>query len=200
MRYIEIAEASHPLVRPAAWQTWGASHGYSQSISGEAARLADIGGYRYGDNPDRSFQRLAKSFLKAIANSPGSSEPLYHGFQDRKRQTFHIGQIIDLPLVAASGDLDDSAGYGINRRPEDGPVVVFEFPTGTPMAGYKRWNKADAEDFGHIWAEAIIGGRFRVVGQREQHRWDWSDQPKITVVTLEPVAIFDPSTRQWVNR
>lgn len=196
--YIDLVEALHPLARPRNWQAWGASHGDSFTVSGEAARLAGVEGYKYDVKPQEFHQRLATAFLTAIADSPGSSEPLYHGFQNRKHRTFHTGQIIELPLLAASGDLDSSAGYGITNHPE-GPPVVFEFPAGTPMAGYSRWNKADAEDFGHTWAEALIAGRFRVVGQREQTRYGWSDMPKITVVTLEPVAIFDPTSHQWRN-
>lgn len=196
--WITLCEAMHPLARPRYWQAWGASHSNSWSISGEAARLARIPGYQYEDAPDRFSHRLATAFLKAILNSPGSSEPLYHGFLNRKHLTFHTGQIIELPLMAASGDIDNSAGYGLNRDQDD-PTVVFEFPSGTPMAGYARWNKGDAKDFGHTWSEALVAGRFRVVGEREQTRYGWSDQSGFTIITLEPVAVFDPRTAQWVS-
>jgi hypothetical protein len=188
----------HPLARPHRYGAWGASHGNSTAISGEAARMTGSPGYTY-DQPNRIAHRLASAFLSAIHNSPGAPERLYHGFKNRTNRVYKPGEQIDLPLVAATGDIDTAASYATNNNPQDFPGVVFEFPAGTPMAGYSRWNKADAKDFGHVWSEALVGGRFRVVGLREQTQYGWHDRPVFTVVTLELVALFDPHARQWVG-
>lgn len=198
MNLIDIFEDRHPfhtLTRPSRYGAWGSSHQNSRLITGDAARLAGVAGYDTMST-SKVGQRLAKSFLKAIFNSPGSPEPLYHGFKNRAGRQFRVGEVIDLPLAATSGSLDDSAGYGITNA-RDVEAVVFAFPKGTPMAGYAHWKKQDAKDFGHTWAEALVGGRFRVTGISQRTQYDWHDSPQITVVNMQPIAVFDPDTKQW---
>lgn len=190
----------HPVARPKHYGAWGHSHYHSKMITGTAATLTGVTGYPTPDEPNQTSHDLARAFLKAIFDSHGSPEPLYHGFKNRSGRAFPPGQMIELPLMAASGDMDGSAGYGVHSNPNNIPAVVFAFPKGTPMAGYSHHGEEDAKDFGYTWAEAIVGGRFRIGDSQERTVYGWRDMPKFTLVALEPVAVFDPDTRQWKNR
>jgi|ERR1700733_5129876 len=195
---MKIIEVTGELVRPKGYGIWGSSHSYSQAITGEAARKMNLQGYRMPPEPHKQMSGLAHSFLDAISKSKGSPEPLYHSFQNRRQQEWKIGAILDMPLTATSGDKDNT-GYGRRLDPKDqeGETTVLEFPAGTPFAGYSKWNKADAEDFGYKWGEAIVAGRFRISNVRQDQEHTWRDIPGHTVVTLVPVAIFDPNTQEW---
>lgn len=188
----------HPkLARPHGYQSWGHSHENSQIITGESARIMGIPGYRMQNSTNKNAYRLAIAFLSAIAESPGSPEPLYHGFQNVRKLNWNPGQVLTLPLMAASGDMDGSANYGIKTR-QRGAATVFEFPIGTPMAGYAKWGNADAADFGYTWSEAIVAGKFVVRGITQGKRvYNWADMPEYTIVHLHQRELFDPTSGQW---
>lgn len=176
---------------------WGASHGNSYAMAGDAARIMGVDGYS-NDGQDKVFARWAKKFLTAISDSSGSNEPLYHGFADRKNRRWKDGDVIQLSLTATSGEMDGSASYGIRLDPKDqvGTPTVFEFPIGTKMAGYQKWKPNDAKDFGYTWGEAITAGKFRIVGTRIGRVDNWRKTPYV-IVRLEPVAYFDPEKNDW---
>jgi hypothetical protein len=124
----------------------------------------------YNNNENSKTIRLAKKFLKAIADSPGVKEPIYHGFQNKKHIRWKTGDTINLSLTSTAGDLQGTAGYGVRIDPKDneGPPTVFEFPKGTKIAGYTKWNKEDAKEFGHVWSEALTAGKFRIKSVRQE--------------------------------
>jgi hypothetical protein len=180
---------------------WGSSHGISSAITGKSAAVIGADGYKDYQPDAPKLKTLAIKKLTAIANSVGSKEPLYHGFQNRKNVKWEIGRVFTIPLTATSGDLQGSAGYGMRVDPNDneGPATVFEFPKGTKICGYSKWDREDAEDFGHLWSEAIVAGKFRILNVRKV-RYDgtWRDDVFVTVVRMEPVEYFDPETGKWM--
>ena len=196
---MKLAEIASRLARPRYWQSWGFSHGNSSAISGEAARSMagthdapdELSHYQYEEPSPRRGRHLARAFLKAILDSPGTTEPLYHGFENRRGIQFRPGQTITIPLTSTAGS-PDTISYGIRQQP-DGPAMLFAFPIGTKFAGYSRWKKEDQITFGYTWAEAIVGGRFQVVGIETKP----IDSDEYEQVNLQPVAYFDPDSRAW---
>jgi hypothetical protein len=87
------------------------------------------------------------------------------------------------------------------------------------MVGYSTPTKADAKDlglktvedvhreFGHVWDEAIVAGKFRVVkvetvymGSQHIGRPMMAEEtPQLygQVVYLEPLETFNPATGKW---
>lgn len=193
-------DPNHKLIKDRG--IWGSSHYYSSEITGHSATKMGIDGYHRKMEDEPEFGKLAYRKLRAIADSPGSPEPLYHGFQNRKHHNWTVGETLTLPLTATSATLQGSASYGVRLDPDDnvGPPTVFEFPKGTKMVGYTKWKQKDAEEFGYLWTEAIVAGKFRVVGVRKiQYAYTWRDDIFLTVVRLEPVSYFDPDTNEWVD-
>lgn len=200
--------ANHPKVTGRNVGAWGASHGNSYKITGESARLMGLSDYKqierddtiYYKNERKESTRLAKVFLKAIKDSPGSPEPRYHGFQNIKNIEWEKGKNIRIALTATDGDADSAINYGMRSDPEDneGQPTLLEFPIGTKMAGYSKWSKADAKDFGYTWSEALVAGDFEVEKISEAKSVGWRHAP-YTVVTLKPKAIFDPETEAWLK-
>jgi hypothetical protein len=204
---------NHPLVKGRNLGAWGNSHSNSYNISGEAADRMGISGYRKLGDPDNEYStnpesyyyksekkeasRLANIFLKAIKDSPGSPEKLYHGFQNIRNTKWQKGMTVRMSLTSTAGT-PDTIGYGMRNNPEDneGPPTLFEFPVGTKMAGYSKWNKADAKDFGHTWSEALVAGEFEVQDIRKGMSDDSRKTP-YTIVSLKPSAYFDPETENW---
>jgi hypothetical protein len=184
-------------VRFQGWTKWGASHSNSHQITGSSAKLMGISGYR-PPNDEKLASNYAHRFLTAIKQSTGSDETLYHGFQNMAGTEYKIGKRIKLPLTATSGDIEDSAGYGIRLDPKDQEAepTVYEFPTGTKFIGYSKWSKQDQEDFGHKWAEAIVAGEFEVSDIREGQESAWRKRP-YKIVTLKPVSVFNPDSHSW---
>ena len=195
---------------------WGATHSGSTAITGAAAKIMGIDGYEDTD-PDGKFYhapRLAKKMLQGIYASPGSNEALFHGFQNTEKIDWKVGDTITLPVIASTGDPDHAPGYGIRSNAEDqeGESTMFAFPKGTPMLGYQKWNKSDAKDFGHVWSEALVAGKFKVVGfgEYENYGWTFFKDPTSSsgqnaghvitkVVKLEPVEKYNPDTKEWVK-
>ena len=177
---------------------WGASHTGSSTITGHSAAVMGIP--RYDDmRPTTQAKNLGNKFLDVIAEGRGAGEKLYHGFSNTKGIKFKAGDTIKLPLKAASGDLDEAAGYGISYTrsdEENSSASAFEFPAHTPMAGYSRWDRENTKNFGHTWSEAIVAGEFRVVGIRTEHETGWKQLP-YTVVTVEPIGLFDRKANEW---
>lgn len=181
---------------------WGASHGTSFAMAGYSAQLMGIEGYRYKpemlDAKERNDTVKMLSAIHHDVEAGGSEEPLYHGFQNIKNIEWKEGDTLDLPLTATSGDLHNSANYGIRLDPKDqeGAPTVFEFPRGTPIAPYAKWKVADAKEFGHIYQEAITAGRFKVAGTRTEKEETWRARD-ITVVRLDPTHTYDPVAKEW---
>lgn len=190
----------HPYVKPHHNLTrddggWGASHGNSSTMTGEAAKQMGIPGYR-DQEPSRRYVTQTTRFLQAIADDDhGAQHVLYHSFENRRGRHYEIGDTIRIPLTAAAGD---KGGYGIRMDPRDqeGEPTLYEFPIGTPMAGYSRWKKEDQISFGYIWSEAIVAGEFRVTKLRYIRGEGWR-KPRTLVVSLECIQIFDPATSAW---
>lgn len=180
---------------------WGYSHGNSASIAAQAAKMMGIEGYDEDTLNAKAHSRIAQSFLETVYGSPGSKEPLFHGFENRAGIKWNEGDTFEIALASTSGDLHDAAGYGIrgfNRKDEQGEPTVFEFPVGTKISGYSKWKNEDAKDFGHQWSEAIVSGRFKIVSTRtETGHAHW--KPTIRVVRVAPVAYFNPTNKEWEN-
>lgn len=191
----------HAIYRRGAANEWGASHGTSWTIAGYAGRIVDAPGYASPRLDDPRLERVARGMLEAIAaDKLGAEEPLYHGFENTKHVTYREGDALTIPLMAASGDAAISSGYGVRLDPADqvGEPTVFAFPRGTPMVGYQRWSPAEQREFGYIWDEAIVGGRFQVakVETRTGLAYHWKD-PTVRIVSLIPTETFDPARAQW---
>jgi hypothetical protein len=160
--------------------------------------------------PDPRVTRVVEKWLREIyADTVGSEEVLYHGFQNKRGVVFTVGDTVRLPLQAASGDLESSASYGIRSDAGDqqGEPTVLRFPRGTRMVAYGKWRtKADAEEFQHVYLEAIVAGAFRVArvehhlvrhGQHDRANDTYEPYQRVRVVTLEPTGVFNPDTKQW---
>jgi hypothetical protein len=196
---IDAGAYKHPMLRGESIGVWGGSHAGSYDITGWSASQMGVDGYTKQDH-DHQDERLATKFLQAVSDSPGSSEPLYHGFEDVEGIKWKSGDTVKLPLLASTGDAEDAAGYGVTGKDQTTTPTVFAFPKGTAMAGYARWSKTNPDgtafDFGHVWSEAIVAGEFKVgrIGEVRGRAW-WN--PKITVVELIPQRVFDPKTAKW---
>ena len=188
---------------------WGSSHSESYALAGMAAEIMGLTGFDT-ERINRQYAKpAATAMLQRIADdSVGSEEPLYHGFENVGSRNWRVGEVIEMPLTATSGDRGHAMHYGVRLDTEDqsGHPTMFEFPQGTPMLAYQKWKPSDAKDFGHVYLEAIVAGRFRVTGVRPVYldtTWQHdranhtAHHPTGTIVTLEPVEVFDPSTGQW---
>jgi len=215
-------KVTHTVIRGNDAGMWGGSHYGSTVVTGEAAALMGLEGWKKHD-ATKNATILATRMLQAIADDvAGSEEPLYHSFENTRGTVFTPGDTMQLPLLASAGQAE--VGYGVRSRWEDqqGAPTVFAFPTGTPMVGYSKYGLADAKDlghktveemykeFGHIWNEAIIAGKFRVVkvetvymsSQHSDKPIAMEDVPQLygQVVHLEPLEMFNPATGKWVPR
>jgi Protein of unknown function (DUF3626) len=200
--------SAHPTLKGG--PSWGSSHGVSQAVTGRAAQLMGVSGYQT-DPEDKAYDALARRMLSAIASDTvGSEEVLYHGFQNVRGTHWHVGDEVTLPLTATAGD-ESSLMYGSanDRENQHGPATLFVFPQGTPMVAYQKLSRGEAKEAGHVYAEAIVAGKFRVSDVRAL--WDsdhWQQDRKTrtayrttaTAVYLEPVAVFDPETGSYRTR
>jgi hypothetical protein len=197
---------------------WGATHEGSQQITGEAANMMGIDGFKRlptGDkHTDRHAVSQAKAFLTEIAGDHvGSPESLSHGFA----RTLHaqVGDTLKIPTTATAG----MGSYGVrpaegwatgihSGTPKGGTILVFA--KGTPMAGYQRNSKEFHAEQGH-WGEAIVAGHFRVTKITQHEAFaGWHQDPKtfehheikvpIRVIHLENIGVFDPVTGKWHHR
>lgn len=178
---------------------WGASHSGSSTVTGHSALRMGIDGYEDYEASKES-RNLGDKFLRVIASSAGVNEPLYHGFNNTAGTQWKVGDTLSLPLLAAAGDKEDAAGYGFHGE-DVGKPAVFEFPVGTPYAGYSRWDRERSKEFGYQWGEAIVAGKFEITGTRTEH--DPFTGPRgadYTVVSLKPLAVFDPELEKWHDR
>ena len=178
---------------------WGASHGWSRGITGDAAEFMGIPGYTKGlESNEDWMDHASKDFLGRIAaDKEGSPEPLYHAFQNVLGTEWRVGDTMRLPIMASSGGSPDEVWmYGARLDPADqeGKTTIFEFPAGTPMAGYSAWDEEATEEFGYRWAEALTAGGFEVTGVREHVHLGRIG----TVVTLGQSEVFDARTESWL--
>ena len=186
---------------------WGGSHSDSSFFAERAAGMmgipgwdkerVDASGFPIKLTGDYSVtDRRVTDLLQTIHDSPGSKEPLYHGFANRNGMQFNVGDTLKIPLMATAGEMG-TVGYGVRQHDQPvGQPTLFELPKGTKIAGYSAWRKSD--DFGHKWSEAITGGEFRVESVKTvrgiSHAW-WD--PAVTIVRLKPIGTFNPSTKAW---
>lgn len=194
-------DPTHSPIRTHRAGLWGSSHYMSSQMTGHSAKQIGAQGYRDSE-PDKTVSRLVTQKLERIFHSPGAIEPLYHGFLNSRHLKWTVGEVLTLPLTATSGEIEGSAGYGfrIDHSDDKGELTVFEFPKGTRMVGYAKWKPEDAKEFGHLWMEAIVAGKFRIVSTRRQpYTYSWREDVDMTVVRLEPVAYFDPDNNTWVD-
>jgi hypothetical protein len=201
--------SSHKIFRHKYSDSWGYSHSYSRTIATAAADMMAIPGYSgyrlSGGMFDPGLASVAKEMLSAIhSDTVGSEELLYHGFENIRQIDWKIGDTFDVPLLATSGEGGNSASYGIRSEESDqeGLPTVLEFVKGTPIVAYSKNKASEAKESGYVYNEAITAGRFRVVGVRkETYRWNALRGPiEVTIVTVEPVATFDPETKAWRDR
>jgi hypothetical protein len=184
---------------------WGASHSGSSIITGHSAIRMGIAGYEDYEASKES-RNLGDKFLRVIASSGGVNEPLYHGFNNTAGTQWKVGDTLSLPLLATAGDISDSAGYAFYGQDVGDPnaPTVFEFPVGTPYAGYSRWDREQSKAFGYQWGEAIVAGKFEITGIRTANDPFFppgsSRSGDYTVVTLKPLAVFDPELEKWHDR
>ena len=154
--------------------------------------------------------------LEEIAASPGSEEPLFHAFQNTAHTQFRAGDTLSLPLTATAGEPQPIYALRANAEDQEGPPTVLVFPKGTKMMAYGKWptdpkqrgyEDGNAQEFGHVYSEAIVAGGFRVVkvetryfGSMHTRVGSPPDQiPQVygQVVHLEPIADFNPATGKW---
>ena len=205
----EPPELVHKVVRDGGM--WGYSHGNSSYMRGLAAHMMGIPGWAPEGNwvgqgpyaaPEKSISKAVTTFLENIASSPGSEEPLYHGFQNTRRASFKVGDTVRLPLLATAGK-PDTVSYGIRLEPKDQEAepTVFAFEKGTQMVGYSKWNKAAAKEFGYVWTEALVAGGFEVTKvTRAVHPWSVRFGPlPVRIVYLKQTETWDPKTG-WRKR
>lgn len=189
---------------------WGEHYG-SQLITGSAASIIGISGYRVGKltaTEQDEIDGYAKELLAEVHNDViGSGEPLYHGFRNRSASK-NVGDIVEIPLASSSGDLNISMGYGISYDEEDRIAkgaprqwepAVYEFPTGTPIAPYMKNSKEDAKYMGYLWPEAIVSGRFEVVGKRTATDPGYRKVP-VQIYQLKLKQTYNPISGEWVSR
>jgi hypothetical protein len=193
---------------------WGASHSGSTAITGEAAAIMGIGGYRRSENSRWTEERLghesehakhAKIMLRAIASDAiGSEETLYHGFEDLDAEDWAVGDTLRIPTTATAGD-PDSITYGmrLDADTQRGISTLFVFEKGTQMMAYNKW--AGPEEFGFNYSEAIVAGGFEVTGVDEApypflHAWKNDGAPMVKIVKLRQTEAFDPVTKKWRKR
>jgi hypothetical protein len=217
----EPPPVTHKVIRGANIAVWGYSHSGSSTVTGESAKQMGIEGYR-DMNASKEAKNVATRMVQAIAeDTTGSEEPLYHAFENTRGTVFKPGDTMDLPLMATAGEPHPLYGIRGTHENQEGAPTVFVFAKGTPMVGYGTVKKSDLEDLdaptieaaykerGHIWDEAIVAGRFRVVKVETKYMGSQhSDHPESAdtpihqiygqVVYLEPTHKFDPATKKWV--
>lgn len=208
---------THQRLRMKGIGTWGGSHQGSSAMTGEAAKVMGIPGWRELDPPKEAKAVVARMLEAIHADAAGSEEPLYHSFQNVAKTVFKPGDTMDLPLVAAAGQAETGYATRMNQEDQSGAPTVFAFPKGTPMVAYGMWpikptdrgyEDGNAKEFGYVYSEAIVAGRFRVVKVEtvyigSQHKANGIKQGELTpqlygqVVHLEPIGTFNPATGQW---
>lgn len=218
----KVADLKHKRVKGSEYPEragglWGSSHSNSYEITGHSANQMGIEGY---DDPSGTplYQKGTKLFsvpqtkslhakhadfmLKKIAESPGSEETLFHGFQDLDATNWKIGDTFRLPLTATGGT-PDVVGYGITRREvQKGPPTLFIFEKGTKMMPYAINPRSGedgnvAEEFGHNYSEAIVAGGFKVLSVTKaphphNHAFVENGWPEVTIVRLQQTETFVP--------
>jgi hypothetical protein len=202
---------------------WGNSHGQSYAITGQAAAQMGIPGYKVTET-DAAYRKMADYFLTEIAkDTTGSEEILRHSFENMAGTVFKVGDTLQLPVLAAAGDVTTGYGKRSDKRDQDGQPVVFEFEVGTQMAAYSGMSLYDARDGGyksideanrdrgHIWDEALVAGAFEVVSvttayMGSQHN-SGPERPNSSidqlfgqVVRLRQIKTYDPATKTWIAR
>lgn len=193
------------VVKFAKSELWGAQHADSMAITGDSAQRMGIAGYKQSPNAAVVAYGLADKFLKAVYESTGTDEPVYHGFRNSEDIEWKVGDTLKLPLLAATGDDVTAAAYGEDYTQKYKTPTVFEFPVGTKVAGYVRYNKQDAKRIGYAWGEALVAGEFEVTGTRtvdfsdKSFRWVGSKKDSLTytLVSLKPKGVFNPATGKW---
>lgn len=210
---------THKVIRGPGSGEWGGSHYGSTTITGEAAAQMGIEGWTKND-ATKTLTTLSTRMLQAIADDKeGSEEPLYHAFQNKAGTVFTPGDTMKLPLLASAGQPEVGYATRAEWENQEGAPTVFAFPKGTPMVAYGIWptnpkqkgyEDGNAKDFGHVYAEAIVAGHFRVVKVEtvymgSQHSVDPvnpDDVPQLygQVVHLEPIGVFNPATGKWEDR
>lgn len=211
---------THKGIRGAYVGMWGNSHSGSSTITGESAEQMGIEGWEKYD-ATKEASDVATKMLTAIAeDETGSEEPLYHSFENTRGTIFKPGDTMKLPLMASAGKPQTTYATRSEWESQQGAPTVFVFPKGTPMVGYSKASKSDAKELGHatvedvykefgyIWDEAIVAGKFRVMkvetvymgSQHSNKPIAPGETPQLygQVVHLEPLEKFDPKTGKWV--
>jgi hypothetical protein len=207
---------THKVVRDGG--LWGYSHGNSSFMAGLAAKSMGIPGWEVEDwrEAEKRVTNAVDRFITHIAASPGSEEPLYHGFQNTRGIDFKVGDTMRLPLVATSGS-SGSISYGMRMEKQDqeGEPTLFAFEKGTQMVAYGKWGRpgsdpdGDSGDFKEVYSEAIVAGGYKVTKvTRAQFpynaHWDvrnpkWDGKVPVKVVYLQQTETYDP-VKGWVKR
>lgn len=195
----------HKIVRDGG--LWGYSHRNSSAMSAYAAGLMGIGP---GDDAlGAPAKRAVERFLSAIAESPGSEEMLFHGFQNTRGTHYKVGDTVRLPLTATAGSRE-VASYAtrLDRADQTHAPMLLEFPKGTPMVAYGKWSGEERREFRHVYSEALVAGEFRVVSTRQERLYQPQHDSRpgtkghhsttlYRVVRLAPLRVFDPATKTW---
>lgn len=209
-----VPPITHKVLRVKGIATWGYSHSGSTAMTGEAAKQMGLPGWRELDPPDDTKAAVTRMLEEIHTDPTGAEEPLYHSFENVAGTTFTPGDRMDLPLLATAGKPETTYATRMEEEDQVGAPTVFVFPKGTRMVAYGKWpvkptdrgyEDGNATDFGHVYSEAIIAGRFRVVKTEtvymgSQHTRQVTQHiPQLygQVVHLEPIGYFNPATGQW---
>lgn len=213
----EVPPITHKKLRMKGAATWGYSHSGSSAMTGEAAKQMGIEGWKTPALSDEAKVVTTHMLADIHADATGAEEPLFHAFENTEGTTFTPGDTMDLPLMAAAGKPETGYGTRSTEESQSGAPTVFAFPVGTHMVAYGMWpikpgdrdyEEGNAKEFGYVYSEAIVAGRFTVtkvetVYMGSQHKDAGIKHGELTpqlygqVVHLEPTAYFNPTTGKW---
>jgi hypothetical protein len=170
---------------------WGATHGNSGAMTGEAAHIMGIDGYRRPEAMDPEFVQATEGYLRGIAESRGTDMPLFSGQRVDGRPLPTVGSTVDLPLVATTPSKSTAHGFSQSRDYRNKtPGYIVEFAPGT---------RATAHDD----TEFLTAGRFHVdsietiPSDTYYGRTGHPLAEPVQVVRVSQTEVFDPAAQAY---
>lgn len=192
--------------RTSAGTAWGSTYEHSMTITGQAAKLMGIPGYKeqidsvsYGQDEQGNytvphvtpgpkpehFTDEARTILTEIHNARPVGRSLYSGVRSGTERFLDLkpGDTVKLPTTATSYDRDLAHQSGVDTtKHADGVVLKFEGST-------------RAVRYMHNVREFITAGEFRVKSIRERGGMRGrGEHHTIKEITLVQTGTFDPAT------
>ena len=208
----------HKLLRGSNAAIWGGSHHGSSVITGESAQQMGIDGYNDLDATKEAKALTTRMLQEIASDTTGAEEILYHAFENTRGTVFRPGDTMRLPLTATAGEPQTTYATRAEWESQEGAPTVFVFPKGTKMVAYGKWptnpkqrgyEDGNAKEFGHVYSEAIVAGKFRVEkvetkyfgSQHSRKPLTMEDVPQLygQVVHVTPIEYFNPETKKWVS-